>query len=49
MAVGYASERTLYDQLKNEVSQIHLLGDARQVANILYAIWDGYEVAAHID
>lgn len=49
LAVGYASENALYEQLKNEVSEIHLLGDARQVSNIMYAIWDAYEVAAHIE
>jgi 2-enoate reductase len=26
----------------------HLLGDARRVSNIMYAIWDAYEVASKI-
>lgn len=49
LAVGYASENALYEQLKNEIPDIHLLGDARHVANIMYAIWDAYEVAAHLE
>lgn len=49
LAVGYVSEGALYEQLKDEVSEIHLLGDARHVANIMYAIWDAHEVASHLD
>jgi 2,4-dienoyl-CoA reductase-like NADH-dependent reductase (Old Yellow Enzyme family) len=25
-----------------EIPEIHLLGDARKVSNIMYAIWDAY-------
>lgn len=46
LAVGYNSEHTLYDELKYDFAEIHLLGDARKVANIMYAIWDAYEVAS---
>ncbi|HEX3026958.1 MAG TPA: 2-enoate reductase, partial [Clostridia bacterium] len=49
LAVGYTSENELYEQLRDEVPEIHLLGDARRVANIMYAIWDAYEVASHIE
>lgn len=49
MAIGYSPENTLYEELKRELPQVHVLGDARRVANILYAIWDAYEVAGHID
>ncbi len=48
LAVGYTSENTLYDELKYEVADIHLIGDARRVSNIMYAIWDAYEVASNI-
>ncbi|WMJ80648.1 hypothetical protein RBU49_17885 [Clostridium sp. MB40-C1] len=27
---------------------INLLGDAKQVKNIMYAIWDAYEVARNV-
>ena len=49
LAVGYTSENALYDSLKNEIPDIHLIGDARKVSNIMYAIWDAYELASHID
>ncbi|HEY8910449.1 MAG TPA: FAD-dependent oxidoreductase [Desulfosporosinus sp.] len=48
LAVGYNSERSLYNEIKNDINDIHLLGDARQVQNIMYAIWDAYEVARNI-
>lgn len=48
LAVGYKPKRKLYDELKMEFSDIYLLGDAREVHNIMYAIWDAYEVARSI-
>ena len=48
LCVGYASENTLYNQYKNDVDEIYLLGDAKQVSNIMYGIWDAFEVANHI-
>ena len=48
LAVGYAPENALYEQLKNKIPEIYQLGDSRNVANIMYAIWDAYEVASHI-
>ncbi len=48
LAVGYNSEKSLYKVLEQEIADIHLLGDARNVANIMYAIWDAYEVASTI-
>lgn len=48
LAVGYSSENSLYDEFKYELSDIHLIGDARRVSNIMYAIWDAYEVASNI-
>lgn len=49
LAVGYSPENRLFEEFKNEFPEIHLLGDARSVSNIMYAIWDAYELAAHID
>ncbi|WP_376769041.1 FAD-dependent oxidoreductase [Clostridium psychrophilum] len=37
-----------YKELEFEVPEIYLLGDARKVSNIMYGIWDAYEVANHI-
>ncbi len=48
VAIGYNSERLLYDQLSGEIAEIYLLGDARKVQNVMYAIWDAYEVARNI-
>lgn len=48
VAIGYMSEKSLYDELKFEVPNVHLLGDASQVSNVMYAIWNAYEVARNI-
>lgn len=48
LAAGYSSESSLYNELKYEFSDIHLIGDARKVSNIMYAIWDAYEVASNL-
>jgi 2-enoate reductase len=48
VSIGYNSERSLYDEIKFNVPQIYLLGDANQVQNIMYAIWNAYEVARNI-
>lgn len=48
LCVGYKSENALYEELKDQVSEIYELGDARKVSNIMYAIWDAFEVANHI-
>lgn len=49
LAVGYQSENSLYEALKDELFNLHVLGDASMVSNIMYAIWDAYEVASHMD
>lgn len=48
LAVGYEENNSLYHELEFEVPQLYLLGDARKVSNIMYAIWDAFEVANHI-
>ena len=48
LSVGYKEENSLYKELEFEFSDIYLLGDACKVSNIMYAIWDAYEVANHI-
>ena len=48
LSVGYKEENSLYKELEFEIPEIHLLGDARKVSNIMYAIWDAYEVSNHI-
>lgn len=48
LAVGYKENNDLYKSLEFEIPEIYLLGDARRVSNIMYGIWDAYEVANHI-
>ena len=48
LSVGYKEENSLYKELEFEVPEIYILGDARKVSNIMYGIWDAYEVANHI-
>ncbi|AGX42515.1 FAD-dependent oxidoreductase [Clostridium saccharobutylicum] len=48
LAVGYKEENSLYKELEFEIPEIYILGDARKVFNIMYGIWDAYEVANHI-
>ncbi len=48
LAVGYEENNRLYHELEFDAPQIYLLGDARKVSNIMYAIWDAFEVANHI-
>ncbi len=48
LSVGYNEENSLYHEVEFDVPEIYLLGDAKKVANIMYAIWDAFEVANHI-
>ncbi|OKP66968.1 2-enoate reductase [Paenibacillus sp. P3E] len=48
LAVGYAPQKKLYDELSQELPETYLLGDAKQVQNIMYAVWDAYEVVKNI-
>ena len=48
LAVGYREEDSLYRELEFDVPELYLMGDARKVSNIMYAIWDAFEVANHI-
>ena len=48
LSVGYKEEDSLYQELQFDIPEIYLLGDAKKVANIMYAIWDAFEVANHV-
>lgn len=48
LSVGYKEENTLYNNLQFDIPDLYLLGDAKKVYNIMYAIWDAFEVANHI-
>lgn len=48
LSVGYKENNSLYHELEFDVPEIYLLGDAKKVSNIMYGIWDAFEVANHI-
>ncbi len=48
LSVGYKENNSLYRELEFEIPELYLLGDARRVSNIMYAVWDAFEVANHI-
>ena len=48
LAVGYRSNNALMDAAQKACTETYLLGDAAKVSNIMYAIWDAFEVANHI-
>ena len=47
--VGYRSESSLYDELSAKIPYVWKVGDCKNVANVMYAIWDAFELASHID
>ncbi|WP_330666424.1 FAD-dependent oxidoreductase [Romboutsia lituseburensis] len=47
-AIGYNSENSLYDKIRFSHNNVRMIGDANEVKNIMYAIWDAFEVARHI-
>ncbi len=49
LCVGYRSEKSLYDACAAKYDDVRLIGDASRVSNIMYAIWDAYEVASSLE
>lgn len=47
-AVGYKSENKLYEDIKFIDKEIYKVGDCKKVHNIMYAIWDAFEIARNI-
>lgn len=47
-AVGYKSENKIFEELEKENIVVHNIGDSRKVHNIMYSIWDAYEIARTI-
>ncbi len=44
LAIGYVSDQKLFNELQEIHPNVHLVGDSKKVQNIMYAIWDGYEI-----
>ncbi|MDU3568637.1 MAG: NAD(P)/FAD-dependent oxidoreductase, partial [Cutibacterium avidum] len=47
-AIGYLPEQDLRGAVEATGLPFNIIGDARKPANIMYAIWDAYEVASSI-
>ena len=47
-AVGYKENNALYEELKDLEIPVHNIGDSNKVHNIMYAIWNAYELARGI-
>ena len=47
-AIGYQAQRDLWEALEGSKIPRQVIGDARNVSNIMYAIWDAYEVASKL-
>ena len=48
LAVGVQRRKCAVSRVEFDVPEIYLLGDAKKVSNIMYGIWDAFEVANHI-
>jgi 2-enoate reductase len=48
IAVGLQPEQGIYRLLHGNLTNLYLIGDAREAKNIMNAIWDAYEVARAI-
>ncbi|CAA7600263.1 flavin oxidoreductase / NADH oxidase family [Acididesulfobacillus acetoxydans] len=49
LAVGYKPDDLLYKKLNGKFAELYLIGDAREAANMMNAIWDAYDVAKEIE
>lgn len=47
-AVGYLENGSLYEELKDLEIPVYNIGDSNKVHNIMYAIWDAYELARNL-
>ncbi|MDD7464047.1 MAG: FAD-dependent oxidoreductase [Anaerococcus sp.] len=47
-AIGYKEDDSLYEELSQKYNYIYKVGDCRKVHNIMYSIWDAYELARTI-
>ncbi|MDD3139472.1 MAG: FAD-dependent oxidoreductase, partial [Lachnospiraceae bacterium] len=48
IAVGYSSEKELYDTMIDSNILAYNVGDSRNVHNIMYAIWDANQIAREL-
>lgn len=48
VSVGYISNTVLYDKIREKYEHVYLIGDAKQPANVMAAIWDAYEIGMNL-
>jgi len=48
LAIGHTENNALFAYMEQELDEVYLVGDARRVANIMYAIRDAFEIASHL-
>lgn len=48
VAVGYRPQKGLYDIMTDSNKIVYNVGDSRNVHNIMYAIWDAYQLAREL-
>ena len=48
IAIGYKPNNNLYNSLIKEMFEVYSIGDSREAANYMNAIWDAYDVARNI-
>ena len=48
MSVGFRPENSLYKSLENYAGEVYIIGDAAGVADVLNAIWGGYNLGKGI-
>lgn len=48
LALGYRSNRSLYDQILLKVKDIYNIGDSSHPKDIMEGIWDAYELCSHL-
>jgi 2-enoate reductase len=47
-AIGYEEDKTLYNSVRDMETPVYNVGDSRVVNNIMYSIWDAYEIAREL-
>jgi 2-enoate reductase len=45
LAVGYEPDKNRSDKIRKQAIEFYEIGDANRVSNIMYAIWDAFELA----
>lgn len=48
LAIGFRSERTLYEQIRTIHGRVYNMGDSNRPSEIMAAIWDAFEVASNL-